>query len=68
LQAPTPWLDLKSLLPIQPRPDPPKADAASSFDALAPGAANAPVPPPTAYPAPPPSDTSSIVAASLATM
>ncbi|GAA5844076.1 hypothetical protein JCM9279_003724 [Rhodotorula babjevae] len=68
LLAPTPWLDLKSLLPIQPRPDPPKADAGSSVDGLATGPANAPVPPSSAYPAPPPSDTSSIVAASLATM
>ncbi|GAA5894437.1 hypothetical protein JCM8208_006239 [Rhodotorula glutinis] len=65
LLAPTPWLDLKSLLPIQPRADPPKPDAASSSDVPASGAANAPVPP-SAYPAPPPSDTSSIVAASLA--
>ncbi|GAA5923769.1 hypothetical protein JCM3775_000500 [Rhodotorula graminis] len=68
LLAPTPWLDLKSLLPIQPRPDPPKADTASSFDDLATGVANPPVPPPSTNPAPPPSDTSSIVAASLATM
>ncbi|GAA6054124.1 hypothetical protein JCM3770_003207 [Rhodotorula araucariae] len=63
LLAPTPWLNPKSLLPIQPPPEPPKSDPLPPESLTSP-TANAPVLPPSSYPAPPPSETSSLVLAS----
>ncbi|GJN89682.1 hypothetical protein Rhopal_002669-T1 [Rhodotorula paludigena] len=61
LLCPTPWLDPKSLLPVPEPPAKPDAPFESGTEA------NPPVPA-SSHPAPPPSDTSSFIAASLATM